>query len=380
MFTHSVTLFRLFGFKVKADATWLLLAVLVTWSLAQGLFPHLYPDLSPGIHWAMGVLGALGLFLSIVLHELGHSLVARWAGLPISEITLFIFGGVANMEEEPKKPSTELVMALAGPATSILLGIIAWGVYWGGDSYIGNRPLFGVAWYLAIINWLLAGFNLIPAFPLDGGRVLRSVLWGLRGDLPWATRIASAIGSGFGLLLIVLGVLSFLGGDVIGGIWWVLIGLFVRGASSMSYKHVLIRRALQGESLRRFMKTDPVTVPPNIPLTDLLEHYVYKFHYKMYPVVDGDKLVGCVTTSDLKHVDRDEWASTPVRALAERCTDEKAVSPDEDPMKVLSVMSRTGNTRLLVVENGKLAGIVTLKDMLGFLSLKIDLEEGHKTG
>ena len=375
MFTHKLKLFRLFGFSVEADATWILLAVLVTWTLASAVFPSFFADLETRTYWIMAVVGALGLFLSIILHELGHSLVARRFGLPIKSITLFVFGGVADMEDEPASPKAELLMAIAGPATSIVLSLVFFGTSFIFAPSEGISPLQGVLLYLAWLNGILAAFNLLPAFPLDGGRVFRALLWAWRGNLRWATRFASRVGGIFGIVLIVLGVFSLFGGNVIGGFWWILIGMFMRSASQSSYRHLLVRRALEGESLRRFMRTEAVTVPRYISLKELVEDYIYKFHYKMFPVVDDDKLIGCVSTKDVRNVSREEWESTPVGEIMGNCAETNSIGPDEDPMRALTIMSRTGNSRLLVVEDEKLVGIITLKDMLSFLSLKMDLEE-----
>ncbi len=375
MFTRKVTLFNLFGFAIQVDATWIVLALLITWSLAAHLFPASYPDLDTAAYWWMGAAGALGIFLSIVVHEVGHSLVARRFGLPITEITLFIFGGVANLEEEPPTAKAEFWMAVTGPLTSVGVAALCFAAYLLAGE-IADAPALGVLWYLAWMNLLLATFNILPAFPLDGGRVLRAGLWAWRDNLRWATRVASRIGSGFGILLIVLGLLTLFSGGVVGGIWWCLIGLFMRGASHASYRHLLVRRVLEGEPVRRFMKEDPVTVPPHATVHDLVEDYVYKFHYKMFPVVDeGGNLRGCVTTKEVKELDKEEWGRHTVSDLAMACSTETCVRPDTDAMKALQTMNRTGNSRLLVVENGKLAGVLALKDLLGFLSLKLDLEE-----
>ena len=382
MFTYKVKLFKLFGFSIEADASWVLLAILVTWTLAHGVFPFYFEGLTPGTYWTMAVFGAAGLFMSIILHELGHSLVARRFGLPIKSITLFVFGGVAEMEDEPASATAELFMAIAGPATSIALALLLFGAGLAMSVIVppenGITPLQGVLFYLGFLNGILAAFNLLPAFPLDGGRVLRAVLWGWRGNLRWATRFASHVGGGFGILLIGLGILWLVTGNIIAGFWWVLIGIFMRSASQSSYRHLLVRRALEGESLRRFMHTDVVTVPRYISLRELVEEYVYKYHYKMFPVVDDGKLIGCVSTRDVRNVDREAWDRTPVGEIMGDCSESNSVSPDEDPMKVLSTMNRTGQSRLLVVEGDQLAGIITLKDMLSFLSLKVGLEEGEE--
>jgi Zn-dependent protease/predicted transcriptional regulator len=345
----------------------------VAWSLSKGLFPSYYKNLSSQTYWLMGIIGALGLFLSIVAHEFAHSIVASRYGMPMKGITLFIFGGVAEMGEEPPKAKAEFMMAIVGPLSSIGIALIFYAIY--RTSGFLPEPISGVLAYLAWINAILAGFNLLPAFPLDGGRVLRSILWGIKKDLNWATRISSRIGSGFGILLIVMGVLNVLRGNFIGGMWWFVLGIFLQGAAKMSYQRLVTRKALEGESVRRFMKSDPVTVKPNISLKDLVEDYVYKYHFKMFPVVEnGGRLMGCVTTKDVKRVPREEWDRRNVGEIAERCTPENTIQPEKDATEALSVMNRNRASRLMVVEGERLVGVIALKDMLNFLSLKVELD------
>ncbi len=371
MFGKRITLFRLLGFEVRIDLSWLVLGLLIAWSLARGVFPGHYKDLPAATYWWMGVAGALGLFGSIVFHELSHSLVARRFGLPMKGITLFIFGGVAEMEDEPPSAKAEFFMAVAGPLSSILLALILYTVFAAGAAL--PAPVSGVIGYLAIINLVLAVFNLLPAYPLDGGRVLRSILWRWKKDIRRATRISSQIGAGFGIALVLLGAFNVLTGNIIGGIWQVMIGFFLRGAAQSSYQQLVIRTALEGETVERFMKKDPVTVPPSLSLADLVEEYIYSYHYKMFPVVQGGQLLGCINARQVKEIPREQWRSRTVGESLTACSPETAVAPRVDVIKALSIMSRTGNSRLLVVEGGRLAGIITLKDIMGFLSVKIDL-------
>ena len=263
MFGRRIKLFKLFGFEVRIDLSWVIIAVLIVWSLAIGLFPFRYKNLSAQTYWLMGVAGAVGLFLSIIFHEIFHSLVARRFGIPMKGITLFIFGGVSEMGEEPTSAKAEFLMAIVGPLSSIAIALACYGIHILGVSSGWPESVDGVVQYLAYINGLLAVFNLLPAFPLDGGRALRAILWGLRKNLRWATRVSSAVGFGFGVLLILLGVSQFLTGNVIGGIWLFLIGMYLQSAARASYQQILIRKALEGELVRRFMKTDPVTVSPS---------------------------------------------------------------------------------------------------------------------
>jgi len=375
MFVKRITLFKLLGFEVRIDMSWFIIAFVVTWSLAEGLFPFYYKNLSKGTYWWMGACGALGLFVSIVFHEICHSVVARRYGLRIKGITLFIFGGVAEMAEEPESAKAEFMMALAGPVSSVLLGLGFYGVGVVGGGAGWPVPVKGIFEYLAMINGLLAGFNLLPAFPLDGGRMLRSVLWGWKENLGWATRIASRIGSGFGLGMIIGGVFIVLRGNLLTGIWWFMIGMFLRSASLMSYRQMLMRRALEGERVGSFMEPNPVTVPPVISVERLVEDYIYRHHFKMFPVVGLGRLMGCVTIKKVKEVPRGEWGQRRVGELVEPCSSDNTISPEADAIKALSIMNRTRTSRLMVVDGDRLVGIIALKDMLKFLSLKVELEE-----
>lgn len=375
MFGKRIKLFSIFGFDVGIDMSWIILAFLIAWSLSVGLFPFQFKGLSTGTYWLMGIVGAAGLFLSIIFHELSHSLVARRFGMPMEGITLFIFGGVSQMSEEPPSPKAEFMMAIIGPLSSIAIGVVFYIVYAVGKQGGWPQPVNGVVGYLAIINGILAGFNLIPAFPLDGGRVLRSILWGIKGNLRWATRISSSIGSGFGILLVILAVFQLFQGNFIGAMWWFLIGMFLQSAAKSSYQQLMVRNALQGEPVRRFMNADPVTVPSSLSIKELVEDYIYKYHYKMFPVVDNDKLAGCVSTKEIKKVSHDEWAQKNIGDLVTDCTTENTLTPDTDSVKALSIMNKTGSSRLMVTEGDRLAGIITLKDLLKFFSLKMELEE-----
>lgn len=374
MFNRKLPLFKLFGFSVGIDITWLILAVLITWSLAEGLFPHYIKGISTTAYWIMGLAGALGLFFSIIFHEFCHSLVARKFDLPMKGITLFIFGGVAEMDKEPDSPKSEFLMAIAGPISSVVLAGVFYGIYALGEALAWPVTVTIVLGYLAVLNLILAAFNMVPAFPLDGGRILRSILWYIKKDLRWATRVSSNLGAAAGLLLIVFGVFNFIMGAFIAGIWYALIGMFIRSAAQGSYRQLIVKNALEGESVSHFMKADPVTVPPEISVKELANGYFYKYHYKMFPVSADGNPRGCVTTKNIKNIPRDKWDEYSVEQISDKCSDENVVSPDTDAMKAMSIMNRTGNSRLMVVSEDRLVGVVTLKDLLGFLAMKIDLE------
>ncbi|MEW6249023.1 MAG: site-2 protease family protein [Planctomycetota bacterium] len=378
MFGQRFTLFNLRGFPVRADVSWLIVLVLVTWSLAVGVFPQTYPEATVGVYWMMGLLGALGLFASIVVHEFAHAAAAQRHGLSMKGITLFLFGGVAEMSEEPPSPKAEFQVAVAGPVASVLIGGALLGLAALGASFGWHAAVLAVLSWLGLINLVLVVFNILPAFPLDGGRVLRSALWYWKGSLRWATRVAAAIGGGFGILLVVLGVFSFIAGNFLGGLWLVLIGVFLRGAAQMSYSQLLLRRALEGEPVARFVTHGPITVSPNTTVADLVENYIYRHHHRMFPVADDGRLVGCVSARQIKDIPRAVWNTTRVADILSPCSSDNTIRPDTDAVEALRKMQHAGATRLIVVEGGNLVGMLTMKDLLRFISLKVELEEGRE--
>jgi Zn-dependent protease len=380
MFRSRLTLFRIAGIAIRIDASWIILAVLVTWSLAASLFPAQYRGLSRETYWTMGVIGAIGLFASILFHELSHALMARRRGVKMNGITLFIFGGVAEMESEPEDPRTELLTALAGPAATVVLLVVLWPLAILARTQEWPVLIQATVWYLAVVNLVLLIFNAIPAFPLDGGRVLRAILWSRKGDVRQATKTASSVGSAFGLLLIVLGVIRVVTGDFIGGMWSFLIGSFPRTAATTAYQQTLLRESLRGSTVREFMKTDVVTVPREIPVRELVDDYFYKHHYRMFPVLTNGRLTGCVSTRDVAKLPPEQWNDQTVGAIAQPCMDDATVDADTEAVDALGQMHRTGQSRLLVMAGDELAGILTLKDLLRFLGMKMELEGAKRRG
>jgi Zn-dependent protease/predicted transcriptional regulator len=377
MFGRRITLFKLFGFAVRLDASWIIIAILVTWSLAGAIFPQAYPFLPRAAYWWMGIAGAFGLFFSIVVHELCHSLVANHYQLPMRGITLFVFGGVAEMGGEPQSPKIEFLMALAGPVASILLGAI-FRVMALAAAGRWPVPVVGVLGYLSWINWILAIFNLIPAFPLDGGRVLRAALWHYKHDLTRATEIASKIGSGFGILLMAFGLYQLFVGSLVGAIWYFLIGVFLRNASRASFEQVLLREALEGEPVRRFMRPHPIAVDADLSIRQLVEDYLYRYDFQVYPVVEeSDHLVGCVSTQDVRKVPKEEWDQHRVLEVSRPCSDQNTISPDADALNALSKIQTAGGDSLLVTDRDHLLAVVSPRDVMNFLAAKLQLQGRH---
>lgn len=378
MFGNRVTLFKLLGFEVRLDSSWVVLAILITWSLARGVFPAYIEDMPEANYWAMGIAGALGLFLSIIFHELSHSLVARRFGIPMKGITLFIFGGVAEMSEEPPSAKAEFLTAVVGPIASLVFAALFYGILQAAEASGWPVAVNGVLFYLVWINVLLALFNLLPAFPLDGGRVFRSALWGWKKDLRWATKVSSQVGSAFGILFIALGFWEVIEGNFIGGLWQAMIGMFLRGAARASYQQVITRDFLSGLTVGRFMTPNPVTVPPEITLQEFVDEHLYRTHHQIYPVVKGAEVVGCLTVQKIRDIPRAEWPRCTVGELAGRCEETVVVTPDAEALAVLDVMNRRGASRLMVVENGRLVGIVTLKDLMAVLGLRMEMERSRQ--
>lgn len=372
------TLFRLFGLPIKADLSWLFLVALVVLSLAQGVFPDsrwLGPKWPVYVYWLLAFIGAAALFASLIVHEMCHSLVARKTGMPVSGITLFIFGGVSQLEDEPPTAGTEFLMAIVGPLSSVLLGgifLIATAI---GSRLGWSRPVLAVLAYLSFINFLLAGFNMLPAFPLDGGRVLRSIIWGITQNLRLATNVAVQIGAFFGLGLIFFGVLLLFNHVVIGGIWLMVIGFFLRQAAQGSLQMVVMRQQLQGEKVRRFMTTDLVTVPRGLTVQNFVDGYVFHHRFSYYPVVDDDgRLSGLLSARAPRNVPQDQWSATPVDAVMSPADENMVLDPETDAVDALSTLRLRQEHRAVVVQDGRPIGIVSLRDLLSFLALKIDLE------
>lgn len=367
--------FRIGGVGIRIHPSWFILAGLITTSLAMGLFPARFPDLSPVAWWGMGLLGAFGLFASILLHELSHTWVARRMGLPIEGITLFLFGGVSELPHEPQKAKVEFWMAIAGPLMSFVLAAVFYGIVYLGRTFGWPDEWMGILAYLSVINLVLGIFNLVPAFPLDGGRVLRSLVWGATGDFAKATRIASAIGAGLGLALVLLGALRMLTGDFMGGLWWVLIGLFIRTAAQSSLQQIAFSRHLSQGHVRDFMNTHPVAVPADLPIRHLVEDYLYKYDYRTFPVTDGERLVGCVGLREVKNLPRESWDMRKVGQVMQACGGANTVAADADVNEALKRMKETGVSPLLVTAGSRLEGVLSARDLMHQMSVRMELEK-----
>ncbi len=374
MFTKKYNFLTLFGIKIGLDLSWFFIVILLSWSLAVGYFPYYYPDFTTGMYWIMGIAGTLGLFICIILHELGHALVAKHYKLPISQITLFIFGGVAEIKKEPRTPKVEFLMALAGPIVSVIL---AAGLYF--LAVMGERlgwplPWIAVLGYLALINIIIVLFNMVPAFPLDGGRILRSILWWIKKDFSWATRISTRIGSGFGFLLIFLGIFALISGHFLSGFWFIILGLFLQRAANSSRTQHYITRELRGERVGRFMTKDPISVPPDITIKQFVEHYVYHSYHHIYPVTEKKHLLGYISLQEVKSIPHEEWTGITVEKAMITTSHFKTVTPETRALEALNLLNQTDMPSLFVVKGKKLIGLVTAQDLFKLISIRLELD------
>jgi Zn-dependent protease/predicted transcriptional regulator len=373
MFKNAVQLFEIFGFKLKVDPSWLLIAALIVWSLSTSYFPDALPGLTSTLYTVLGIIAMLGMFVSLILHELSHSLVARSYGLKVGGITLFIFGGVAELEEEPHDAKSEFLIAIAGPLMSLFLA----GFFYGASSLTASGAEVGlvgaVFGYLALINLVLAVFNMIPAFPLDGGRMLRAVIWQVTQDLLRATRIAARIGSAFGLFLMLAGALAVFSGGGIGGFWQILIGFFILNASNGSYQNLLVKAALRGKTARHLMSETVHTIDGAASIAELVDDVMLRHGVSFVPVLSGDTLTGYADTAGVRSVAKEGWGSHPVSGIMVPAGADNTVAPDTPLNKVFERMTASSRRKLMVVEGRRLIGVISLSDLMHHLALEQEI-------
>lgn len=368
--------FTLFGVQIRMDASWILFALLIAWSLAAGIFPELYQGLATSAYWGMAAAAVAGIAASIIFHELGHSLVARAFGIPIRSITLFIFGGVAEMEGEPRSPWAELIMAIAGPLVSVALGIIFLAAS-GIASNAAPQEVVGVLEYLGTLNLMLAAFNMAPAFPLDGGRVLRAIIWMTTGDALKATRIAARAGEAIGLLLVATGALTALATGLASGLWWVLIGWFVFSMARAHRRDAEARQNLAGARVGDFMTPDPVTAPGGMSVEDFVETVLARFPHDLIPVVAGGAVIGAVGFKEVRAAPRAQWSTI---SLSEIATPLEAIpiASSGDPIeRALTLLQQSRASRLLVIDGDRLSGILTLKDLVDHMRFRSEFPDAR---
>jgi Zn-dependent protease/CBS domain-containing protein len=379
---------RLFGINIYVDWSWLLIFLLVTWNLATE-FAQVHPTWGPGLNWGVAVVAALLFFASVLAHELAHAIAAQAQGISVRHIMLFLFGGVANLQQEPRSPRAEFVMAIVGPITSIVIGgicLLAAGVFARlpadattnpGLALAALNPLTTLLLWLGSINILLGIFNLLPGFPLDGGRVLRAILWGATGNFRTATRWAAGVGQVFAWLLIFSGIamifgveIPFFGSGLVSGLWLAFIGWFLSNAAMQSYQQVVIHDMLEGVPAMRLMRANVPAVPPHISVGDLVYRYVMGTDEQAFPVLDGNRLVGLVTLEDIRKVPREAWDTTTAGEIMTPADQLAVVRPQDDAATALDRLTERDVRQVPVISNGRLMGLVRRRDIMRWLQLQ----------
>lgn len=375
MLFKRTSLFRFFGFDVKADASWIFISVLFAWTMAANIYPALYPGHSMNTYQLMGLATLAGLLASIIAHEVAHAIVAEYYHMPIASITLFIFGGVAEMEGEPSHPKGEFLMALAGPAMSAIAGVFFLSTARLYETNFGAGPVAQTLDYLGTINMLLVAFNLIPAFPLDGGRALRAVIWRVKKNFVLATRIASEMGSVLAYGLFAWACYMIVCHDnLVMGMWNGLFGLFVYGAGAYAVRQTEGRSLLGAETVARFMHGQAVTVTPDLIINDFVEGYVYKHYQRSFPVVDQGRLLGVIMLQSILSMARHKWHWLHVASVMEPLSEKNVVTPDSSAADAFEMMQKTGQESLLVAEDGKYLGIIAFRDLAAYLSITMKID------
>ncbi len=371
----GIDVFKVAGIQIAIDYSWLVIFLLVLWSLAAGYFPMEYPGHSAAQYWGISLMATLLFFASVLIHELAHSLVANHVGQNVRRITLFIFGGMAHLSREPSDAVAELKIASVGPLTSLLLGA----VFWAAKVAAAGAGL-GTLWvamftYLAFINVALAVFNLLPGFPLDGGRMLRGFLWYRSGNLRAATARAADWGSGIAFGLMGLGVLEIFGGALVGGLWLIFIGMFLRGAARSSYHGVVVEQVLGTATVGDLMVRDPVTVPADEPVARAIDEYFLRFGYGGFPVARGGEIEGLVSLALIKECLPEERGQRTVREIMRPADDMVRIRATASVADALRQMMEADIGRLLVTDNGRIVGLITRTGITRFMQTKTELEE-----
>jgi len=371
--TRSISLFKVAGVQVEIDYSWIVIFALVLWSLSAGYFPEVYPGHKTLDYWAVGLLATVLFFGSVLAHELSHAAVGNQLGEKIDRITLFIFGGMAHLSGEPRSANDEIKIAGIGPLSSLALALIFWLVSRALAFVPESSLLKAVFHYLAFINLALALFNLLPGFPLDGGRLFRAVLWKRSGDLQRATARAADWGATIGWGMVALGTLEIFGGVLMGGLWLIFIGLFLRSAAVAEYQGTLIGQVLHRIRVDDIMTRDPVTLRPETPIADAIEQFFLKFGYGGFPVTSDGRVIGMLSLSEIRRCPPERRADGKVADILRPLEPAIQITPQATGMNALHKMNEANSGRLAVVDDGKLVGLVTRTGIMRFVQIKEEL-------
>jgi Zn-dependent protease/CBS domain-containing protein len=367
---NTLKITRIAGIEIGIHYTWLFAFILIAWSLAVGFFPATFVGFSDATYWLLGVLGSVGLFASVLVHELSHSFVALARGIRVHSISLFIFGGVSNLEGEAEQAKDEFLISIVGPISSFLLAAVFWVLHEVFSQ--GRTPIGAVFGYLAFVNLMLGAFNLVPGFPLDGGRVLRSAVWAVTGNMRRATQWASYVGQAVAFALIFWGLSRLFAGDFLGGLWTAFIGWFLNSAAESTRQQQVVDEQLRGVPVLQLVDPDPPAVPPSLPVTEFVFDHVLQRGERAVLVVDAGRLVGIASITDAKRVAQAEWSTTPIGQIMTRAP-LRTVPATADVSAVLKLLAENGLNQAPVMSDGAVVGMLSRADILRFLQYRDEL-------
>ena len=375
----AIEIFKVVGIQVAIDYSWLFIFALILWSLASGYFPAKYPGYSTGSYWLVGLVATILFFGSVLAHELCHAAMGNRLGEGVHRITLFIFGGMAELEHEPRSGIDELKIAAVGPLSSLVMAGIFWLIAHGAAAAPATALWKSIFSYLAFVNFALALFNLLPGFPLDGGRLLRAALWMRWGDLRRATAAAADWGNTIAWGLIAFGALEIFGGGLIGGLWLIFIGLFLRSAASSVYRNMIVEQALSGALVGQIMVRDPVVLGPNETVAGAIENYFLRYGFGGFPVAADGKVLGVVTLAQVRECPASERASRRISEVMRPADRTIEIAAGAGVIDAIRQMATADIGRLLVVEQGKVVGLVTRTGVTRYLHTKTQLSAPAST-
>jgi Zn-dependent protease len=366
MFRHTIPIGRIFGIIIELDYSWFLVFGLLTWVLAASYYPSEFKNWSIAEYWLMGAITAVMLFVSVLLHELGHSLVAMRYKVPVSRITFFIFGGVSQITAEPPSAGAEFWVAIAGPSVSFALSFIFWELQ---SIVVNSTPFLALAKYLSLLNFVLGVFNLVPGFPLDGGRIFRAIVWGINRNFLRATIIATVTGRFFGFLFIFLGVWQAFSGRLVNGLWIAFIGWFLESAAVSQAQQQVVKDMLSGHRIGEMMSRDYVRISGDMTLQELVDKYVLAGGHRCFVVSREEETIGLVTLVEIKKVPRSSWSTTKVAQAMIPADRLITTQPDAEAWTIIEKMGRDGINQLPVVEGGRIVGMFGREDLIHYLRI-----------
>ncbi len=373
MFRSSLKLFKVFGIEIRLDFSWFIVFALFAYYFGFNYFPAVLPGANNGIIAIVTFITVILFFTSVLVHEMSHSLVAKSQGTPVGRITLFLFGGMAQIEKEPETPKNEFIMAIAGPAASFVLAIL-FGIIWllTRQYEIIREPVR----YLTIINIILGIFNMLPGYPLDGGRVLRSIIWKVTDNIKKATLIASTTGRVIGFLIIAVGIFFLFTGNFLNGVWFAFIGWFLQSSAQMGYRQLVFETSIKGVKVGDVMNDDIVLVEKDISLQELIDEYFMRYRFGRFPVVEdlrSERLIGIISLHDVKSIERQKWPEIKVGDIVKTIDENEKVDMSIEISEAIKKMGKIGLGHLVIMSGNKLKGIITKSDVMRFIKLQSEL-------